>query len=90
MTDKLEVKKMPCVVCGKQPSDRAHIKTRGAGATWEDFEWVYLCRRHHQEQGTIGILTFYFKYGTYQNAVKEKGWVLENGKFWNELLSKRN
>jgi hypothetical protein len=84
----MNVLKIKCVVCGSCFVERAHIKTRGSGAGWEDWEYVYLCRKDHQEQGQIGILTFMKKYPKYKKALEEKGWLVENGKLINQLHKK--
>ncbi len=74
-----------CTICAK-PAERAHIKSRGAGAGWEDWEWVYLCRSHHVEQHKIGIITFIRKYPQFFSAIKAKGWILFNGKLIHETI----
>ena len=66
-----------CEVCGRTGSDRAHIKTRGAGAKWEDFEWLYLCRKHHQQQGQVGWFVFIVKYPVIELVLLSKGWKIE-------------
>lgn len=67
--------KMPCVLCGIIPSDRAHIKTRGAGAGWEPDEYLHLCRWHHVEQGQIGWKKFCDKYPPMVTLLAIKGWT---------------
>lgn len=53
----------PCVVpdCVNLDIEAAHVKSRGAGGTWEDL--VPLCRWHHEEQGAKGINTFQLRHG---------------------------
>lgn len=48
---------LPCLVCGRRPSDAAHVRSRGAGGTGLG-NIVPLCRFHHDEQGRLGIRTF--------------------------------
>lgn len=52
---------LPCLVCGRGPSDAAHVKSRGSGGGYRD-NLVPLCREHHTEQHQIGIDTFQMKY----------------------------
>jgi len=54
--------------------DRAHIKTRGAGAGWEDWEFIFLCRLHHNEQGSLGWNKFTQKFPHVIFILKNKGW----------------
>lgn len=71
------VRQLPCIVCGTQPCDPAHVRSRGAcNHAWV---WVYpegnvhqayeagnivpLCRTHHNEQGHVGILSFQRAHG---------------------------
>lgn len=65
-----------CVVCGRSYADRAHVKTRGAGAGWEDHEFIYLCRHHHMEQGHLNWKRFIDKYPMVMPHLTRKGWVL--------------
>lgn len=64
-----KVKAMPCLVCGKGPSDPDHIVTRGAGGGDEAHNVWPLCRTHHTERHKIGLHTFIAKY---QQA---RGWL---------------
>jgi len=50
------IQAMPCVVCGRAPSEAAHVRSRGAGGTWRDI--VPLCRDHHRIQHAMGIRSF--------------------------------
>lgn len=66
-----------CTACKRQGIvDRAHLKTRGAGATWEPWEWLPLCRAHHVEQGQVGWKRFTDKFPSILGAVEQRGWVL--------------
>lgn len=71
---------IPCLVCFKTPSDKAHIKTRGAGAGNEYWEMMPLCRICHIEQGTIGIVTFINKYFRVKQYIEKLGWTVEGQK----------
>lgn len=52
---------MPCAVCGKKPSDPAHVVSRGAGG--KDSDCAPLCRAHHREQHEVGVATFQARHG---------------------------
>ena len=67
-----------CQACNRYTDvDRAHIKTRGAGAGWEDWEYIYLCRTDHILQGQIGWYKFINKYPHLKRILKNKGWDIE-------------
>lgn len=66
-----------CVVCGRPNPDRAHIRSRGAGGTWDEDNIMMLCRLHHREQHSIGIVTFALKYPAVMWELEEKGWKLD-------------
>jgi len=69
-----EVSQLPCLVCGRGPSDSDHLKTRGAyGDDTENNVWS-LCRKHHVERHKTGILTFVKKYPTCES------WLLKHGR----------
>lgn len=57
-----EIKKLPCLVCGLEPSDPAHLRSRGAGGGDELWNLIPLCRPHHSEQHAIGLKSFVEKY----------------------------
>jgi hypothetical protein len=57
--------------------DRAHLKTRGSGASWDEEMWVYLCRKHHTEQGAIAFNKFLRKYPYIETVLDAKGWELQ-------------
>lgn len=50
------LRQMSCCVCGRQPSDPHHVRSRGAGGTAKDL--VPLCRADHRELHQIGARTF--------------------------------
>lgn len=54
---------LSCVVPGCEAAsvEMAHVKSRGAGGTWQDV--VPKCHAHHREQHDIGILTWQQKHG---------------------------
>lgn len=79
-----------CCVCGTYGADRAHIKTVGAGATWEDWEFVPLCRKCHIEQHKVGIKTFHDKHLGYQYALKARGWSWLMGKLYHPKILEKD
>lgn len=54
------VRNQACIVCGVQPVDVHHAKTKGSGGS--DLTAVPLCRFHHQECHQIGRQSFQEKY----------------------------
>jgi len=54
---------LACVIpgCAARDVEAAHSVSRGAGGTWKDI--VPLCRDHHREQHTAGLVTFEQRYG---------------------------
>lgn len=68
-----------CAACKQyRDVDRAHIRTRGAGAGWEDWEWLYLCRVCHVRSGSLGWVRFIYKYPHIMDELNQRGWKLEN------------
>lgn len=56
-----QIKMCGCVVCGRIPSENAHVKARSLGGTWQDI--VPLCNRHHRELDTVlGLTKFQKRY----------------------------
>lgn len=67
-----------CLICPSREVDRAHIKTRGAGAGWGSHEVMPLCREHHVFQGKIGIVTFFKRFPPVRRYLEANGWRLED------------
>lgn len=68
-----------CSACGfVGVVDRAHLKTRGAGAGWDEHEWIPLCRRHHVEQGQVGWPRFTENYARVRFLIDEMGWEIKD------------
>ena len=60
---KIALEKRLCVVCGAEHADVAHYKAVGAGMNRNHVDptkymYMSLCRKHHTEQHSIGIMTF--------------------------------
>lgn len=62
----------PCAICGKTPSDPAHLRfssigdgkrETGAGEKSSDHWAVPLCRAHHNEQHSMNEREFWASYG---------------------------
>jgi len=74
--------------------DRAHVKTQATGGTWDDFNILLLCRRHHVEQHTIGWIKFMRKWPRVYRALNDKGWRIVDAqgveKLWNDKLGGEN
>lgn len=67
-----------CEACGVYGiMDRAHLKTRGSGAGWNDDEWILLCRSHHIQQGAIGWWKFCNKYPKLFMCLRDRNWIFE-------------
>lgn len=57
-----EIKKLPCLICNKRPSDPDHITTKGSGGD-DDIKNLWpLCRKHHTERHMIGLKQMIKKY----------------------------
>ena len=65
-----QIQQSPCLVCGKVPSEAAHVRSRGAGGGPDDL--VPLCSGHHSEQHTAGTKTFEKRHGLDLRAEADK------------------
>jgi len=65
-----------CVVCGHRGCDPDHIQSRGSGGDDIDSNLWPLCRRHHTERHTIGIISLVKKYPGLELTLKLKGWTV--------------
>lgn len=63
-----------CLVCGRIPTDRAHVKTKKSGGTMNEWNLMPLCRSCHQTQHRIGIRTFVKAYPSVQAFLTALGW----------------
>ena len=66
----LRIKATPCAVCGELPSENHHVRSKGAGGTWENV--VPLCARHHRAFHDLGYYTFSNRYGIDLAEVAER------------------
>jgi hypothetical protein len=67
-----------CAGCGGSPTDRAHIKSRGAGGGDEESNVVALCRRCHQRQHQVGWSKFMAERPAVADALDRKGWEVRD------------
>lgn len=67
-----------CLICGDSKTDKHHVKTRGSGGSDDHRNTIHLCRRHHSEVHSIGIVTFFYKYYEVSFALGEKGWRIDH------------
>lgn len=58
----LFVAELPCVVCGKRPSQNAHTRTGGAGRKADAHTIIPLCKPDHAELHQYGVRTFELRY----------------------------
>ena len=58
------IREFPCEVamCQGWPTDCAHVRSRGAGGK-DEGNTIPLCRAHHQQQHTVGVVTFAARHG---------------------------
>ncbi len=66
------IRQMGCCVCAAPPpSDRAHVRSRGAGGkAWKNL--VALCRACHDEQGRMPLAEFNALYRVDLTAIARK------------------
>jgi Putative HNHc nuclease len=72
----------PCHICGTTKADPHHVKSKKSGGHDIERNLVPLCRKHHSEVHTIGLVTFADKYERF------KDWLVNNGWQFDEFLKK--
>ena len=75
------LRSQPCVLCHRQPSDPAHILSRGHGGPDALFNLMPLCRTDHQLQHQLGWVTFARRNWPIFNWLLLHGWELVGGKW---------
>lgn len=67
-----------CVVCHSLGVDLHHLKTRKAGGGDEPENIMPLCRKHHTEVHTVGLLKFadMVGYGSVRKWLVKNGWEI--------------
>lgn len=76
-----KIRKQPCIVCFKKPTDCDHIFAYGRDEDKDTEEncWA-LCRGHHNEKGNIGLVDFVKKYNLEEEMVNRSAWF--DGRRW--------
>ena len=75
MDDRDFIRRQPCAACkAPQPSDPAHIKSRGAGGKNEDWELMPLCRPCHIMQHKVGWKKMAEMFPGVLDELDIKGW----------------
>jgi len=72
----------PCLICGKLESDKHHVKTRGSGGGEDTWNKILLCRKHHIEIHSTGIISFARKYYVFKEFLENNGWVITRTKIF--------
>lgn len=67
---------IPCIVCGKVPTDRCHVKSVGAGGSDDDSNILNMCREHHSEQHRVGFVRFLENHKHIMRILSEKNWEI--------------
>lgn len=75
----------PCVIC-KDPSDPAHIKSKGSGGPDADFNLIPFCRLHHVEQHAKGFIHMSQKYPEVWSYLRRRSWYIDDDKLKNPAL----
>lgn len=80
---KKERNNKPCIICLFPIADRAHIKSKGSGGTWDDENILSLCRSHHREQHSVGWKKLCSRYPIVEYELNRWGWELvEEFRIW--------
>ena len=81
---------IPCMVdgCNRVPTDRCHIKSAGAGGTFEESNILMMCREHHAMQHKTGWSKFLEKHPLLKRLMAKKGWEIKNIFGVDKLVSK--
>jgi len=89
MSKKRYISEDPCIVCGRAPSDRHHILSRGAYIHLKDKEWnmINLCREHHRCVHDRGLAYLAQKNKPVRNWLKTNGFHFD---FFTEKWVRRN
>lgn len=70
-----------CQICGVlEDLDRCHIRSKGAGGTWDDYNIILMCRKMHQIQHALGWNRFIKLHPAVGLILIEKGWYYDEYK----------
>lgn len=84
-----EIRKLPCVVCGKAPpSTVSHIKTRGSGGGDDWFNCVPKCFRCHRDWESRSALEFCDRHPHFKTYLEFLGWYFDGYKLRHPELEK--
>lgn len=72
-----EMRKTPCVACGKTPTDIAHVRSKKASGINKKWNLVSLCRTDHALQHLTGWRLFFQKYPHVKKHLENSGWEFE-------------
>lgn len=61
-----EIRKRPCLLCFKRPTEAHHVVTRGAGGDDSEENCIALCSVHHREIHKLGVETFADRYQAFR------------------------
>lgn len=68
-----------CPACGQfKRLDRCHLRSKGAGGTWDGSNVLLMCRSDHILQHSLGWKRFLDKYPHLINILDDKGYELVN------------
>lgn len=67
---------VPCLACGRSPSDQAHVKSRGAGGEISEQNCIPLCRGCHTLQHKVGWPRFLHRNPQVGFELMKRGWRL--------------
>lgn len=62
-----EIRKRPCLICFRRPTEAHHVVTRGAGGDDSEENCIALCKSHHREIHRIGVESFTERYQALRN-----------------------
>lgn len=75
-----QVKALPCLVCGKKPSDPCHVRTYKVTQSDHPANLIPLCRAHHTEQHRSWS-EFLERHPRVRRELVRKGWQIINHPF---------
>ena len=87
---KRKASETPCMAdgCNRVPTDRCHIKSKGAGGGMEHENILMMCREHHTMQHKFGWGKFLEKHPMLKRIMERKGWIIKNIFGVDKLVSK--
>lgn len=80
-------KDQPCIICGKWPTDPAHIKTVKSGGPDHPRNVIPMCRLHHTLQHSKGWIYMIMMFPTLWTILNEKGWEVIDVGYGKKLVN---